>query len=551
LRSWSERERWLLREIGNRLEDALELQNTFERLRESEERFRSIFHAVKEGIFLADPSSLSIITANQTLLLQLQCDDDHLATLSMLDVLGEHPTASLLASLSAGEAAELHEVSIPRRDGGDYFADVALRQVEIGRSELLLGCIRDVTQLREIRAGLAQSDRMASVGVLAAGVAHEINNPLTYILYNLEGLVMDLPRFAASAQELMQELSEEQRRKWSGTRRSPFHPGFLETLVASVKDAHEGAERVREIVKDLRTFSRMDSDRCISVDLNDVIDGALNMAQNEVKYRAKLVKEYSQLPVILGNDGKLAQVFLNLIVNAVHSIDEGAVDDNEIRLRTWQQGDEICASVGDTGCGIAKENLARLFEPFFTTKEVGIGSGLGLSICRNIIAAMGGTIEVESTMGEGSVFTVRVPIRQPAETDEQPVVGQPLVDPARRGRILVVDDETSIGRAVSCTLSNEHVVVAVSSGRKAAEILKEDSAFDVVVSDLLMPDFTGMDLYEWVRSELPDLARKMVFITGGAFTPRAASFLDKVENPRLEKPFDMKDLRKHLRALLD
>ncbi len=272
--------------------------------------------------------------------------------------------------------------------------------------------------------------------------------------------------------------------------------------------------------------------------------------------RARLVKEYGEVPTLMANNGKLAQVFLNLLVNATHAIDEGDVEHNEIRVRTWVDGTDLLVEIRDTGKGIAAENLPRLFEPFFTTKEIGSGSGLGLSICQSIIESYGGKINVKSEVGKGSSFVVRLPIESEKSitsalraTDELP-----SVTPSVRGHILVVDDEIHVGKAMKHMLADEHDVVLVTSGSAAKQAIKkkktEKETFDVIICDLMMPDVTGMDLYAWLAEKHPDLADKMVFVTGGAFTPRAKEFISSVENPRLEKPFDPKTLKAWLRKMV-
>jgi CheY-like chemotaxis protein len=204
--------------------------------------------------------------------------------------------------------------------------------------------------------------------------------------------------------------------------------------------------------------------------------------------------------------------------------------------------------VRDTGHGIETKDLPRLFDPFFTTKPIGQGTGLGLSICRQIVDDHGGRIEVESKPGEGSVFRVILP----AATEAMPSAPPPT-DPApavRRGRILVVDDEPKILQLMERTVGAEHHVVTETAAREALRRLKAREEFDVIFCDLMMPDMTGMDLFEETRQFAPELAARFVFITGGAFTPYARGFLDRVPNLCIEKPFDPKKIRALVRDLL-
>jgi PAS domain S-box-containing protein len=441
------------------------------------------------------------------------------------------------------------EMDLVTKDGSriptEYIATATSIPGESEDEVLLIAIGRETTERKRLQAQVAQSDRLASVGVLAAGVAHEINNPLTYVLYNLQTLTEDLPRLTEAVVRLQHSLGAQTAVDALGETAEVLGTDWLNDIVTRSNDAEDGARRVRDIVKDLKTFSRVDEERSVPVNLSDVIDSAINMVSNEIKYRARLVKEYGEIPTLLANDGKLAQVFLNLLVNATHAIEEGDVKGNEIKVRTRVEGELVVAEVHDTGCGIPESELRRVFEPFFTTKEVGLGSGLGLSICRNIITSIGGEITVESKPGEGTCFFVRLPVAQVLKATKTAAV--PAVQRSVRGRFLIIDDEPHVAKALTRMLASEHEVMAVTSGARAKEILDSDQAFDGILCDLMMPDITGMDLHDWLAGRHPVLAGKMIFVTGGVFTPRGKAFLKRVENPRLEKPIDPQNLRAWLR----
>jgi PAS domain S-box-containing protein len=247
------------------------------------------------------------------------------------------------------------------------------------------GTAEDVTDRREIDRRLALADRMASVGTLAAGVAHEINNPLSYILSNLKFLSGELGELEAK------------------------HPERLEEARKVTNEALEGAERVRRIVLDLHTFASPD-DKPGPVDVHRVLDLAINIASNQIRVRARMVKDYGQVPLVQGDESRLGQVAINLLVNAAQAIPEGHPDENEIRIVTRvDSAGRTLIEVRDTGCGIPPEIRSHVFEPFFTTKPVGTGTGLGLSICHGIVTALGGEITLESDLGKGSVFRVALP----------------------------------------------------------------------------------------------------------------------------------------------
>ena len=377
---------------------------------------------------------------------------------------------------------------------------------------------RERTKMHE---QLLISDRMASVGILAAGVAHEINNPLTAVLGNLELATRDV-------KELLGELGDHAR---------------LGGLLEELTDSRQAAERIRDIVRDLKLFSRSGDEKRAAVDVRQVMDSSLRMAWNEIRHRARLVKAYAPTPAVHANESRLGQVFLNLIINAAQAIPEGRAANNEIRVSTSVAPDGwIVVEVSDTGVGMSPEVQKRLFTPFFTTKPVGVGTGLGLSICHRIVTELGGEIGGDSSANRGSTFRVRLPPAPPTgETIPPPIAtARPL---NRRGRVLVVDDEPMIAAAVQKTLGAQHDVTVSSSAADAHKRIAGGDRFDVILCDLMMPDMTGMDLHAELVKVAPDQAERIVFLTGGAFTQSARVFLDQSTNPRIEKPFDATTLQ--------
>ncbi|MDY7230246.1 two-component regulator propeller domain-containing protein [Hyalangium rubrum] len=385
--------------------------------------------------------------------------------------------------------------------------------------------------LRATQAQLVQAGKMAAVGTLAAGVGHEINNPLSYIVSNLQ-------HASEEAGTLMQRLEggpEDVRER-------------LREMEQVLREALMGADRVRRIVKDLKTFSRQDEDSTGPVDLRAVMDAAAKLATGELRPRAQLVRNFSEVPRVEGNEPRLAQVFLNLIINAAQALPEGKPEQNEVRLVTRRLGDEqVVAEVHDTGSGIAPDVMARIFDPFFTTKPVGVGTGLGLALCHAFITAMGGRIEVESQVGRGTVFRVTLPVaRGEAVRALREVESKEGV--SMRGRVLVVDDDPLVSSALRRTLAREHEVEVVVSSRQALEMLRSpQGTYDVILCDLMMPEMTGMELYAQLKAAEPERAQRMVFVTGGAYTPAAQEFLEQVSNPRLDKPFEPEKLRERVR----
>jgi PAS domain S-box-containing protein len=400
-----------------------------------------------------------------------------------------------------------------------------------GRSLVVL---RDVTEKRVLAARLALADRMASVGTLAAGVAHELNNPLAYVNANLAFVADRLPRVAE---------------RLSGDPPRPGDAPLAGALAEAIRDARDGAERLRLIVRDLRTFSRADEDRTGPVMLAPVIESCINMAWNEIRHRARLAKDLAPVPPVHGSEARLGQVFLNLLVNAAQAIPEGNADAHEICVATRALADgRVAVEVGDTGCGIAPEQLPRIFDPFYTTKPLGVGTGLGLSICHGIVTSLGGEIEVDSAPGAGSTF--RVILRPEVEAARPPAPARPEAPRAPRSRLLVVDDEPLVGNVLQRTLQRDHEVVVVQSARAALDRLEAGERFDAILSDLLMPEMSGMDLHRAVAERHPGLAPRMIFLTGGAFTPAARAFLEREPVVCIEQPFELETVRAALARVL-
>jgi signal transduction histidine kinase len=248
-------------------------------------------------------------------------------------------------------------------------------------------------QLQATQARLMVADRLATMGRTAAGVGHEINNPISYVLANLSYLQEELKR-------PREGLSEKERQE----------------LLEAATEAWEGAERVRFIAQDLKMLSRAEETSASPVQLSAVVRSSVRMAAHELRGRARVVEDCADVPPVQGNAARLGQVFLNLIINAAHAIAPGRAEQNEIRVmaRLGESG-RVTVEVSDTGCGIAPENLVRIFEPFFTTKPVGEGTGLGLAVCRSVVTSMGGDITVESLMGRGTTFRITLPAYSSAD----------------------------------------------------------------------------------------------------------------------------------------
>jgi PAS domain S-box-containing protein len=492
----------------------------------SEERYRLLIESMQEGLWVIDREGVTTLV-NPRLAQILDHDAQGMVGRPITEFFDEAGAAACVASLHEAQQGSLdqHDWEILRRDGARVYSIVQIAPLHDAeqRYDGAVLTVVDVTERRRMRAQLAQTERLASLGLLAAGVGHEINNPLTLVLNNLQLVEEALAGGDDGA--------------------PPDHEEIVECLTS----ARSGAERVRKIVAALRTFSRAD-DSPVPIAVDRAIEAAVNMSLNVIMHRARFIKEYGETAAVIADEGRLSQVFLNLLINATQAIEAGDVEDNEIRVRTWQQDGVVHAEVRDTGGGIAPENIDRLFEPFFTTRRAGEGSGLGLAICRRIVTSYGGELSVESEPGQWTRFVVRLP-----KADEEEVraakggAGAAAAAPSAAppidatGRILLIDDEVALHPVVR-RLLRRHEVVEVVSGEEGKKLLESDSNYDVVLCDLMMPGISGMDLFEWLQDEKPELARRVVFITGGAFTPEAEEHLRRGERPVLAKPFEPQEL---------
>ena len=371
----------------------------------------------------------------------------------------------------------------------------------------------DVTRQKELETRLTVADRMASIGTLAAGIVHEINNPLTYVLVNLEWLAKKA------------DLDEATR--------------------ARVTAALEGGERIRGVVSDVRTFSSAGVAQNVPVDVRHTLDAALRIAQGELRQRARVVTRYDAIPSVIASEARLGQVFLNLLLNAAQAIPTGRPRDNTVTVAASVEADHVVVRVSDTGVGIAPELLGSIFEPFVTTKPEGVGTGLGLYICRNVVTALGGALEVESAVGAGTTFTVRLPAARPIHTSRPAgTTASPLT---ARLRVLVLDDEIAIASTLRHLLGDHEVVVAYSAEEALEHVRGTD--FDVVFCDLVLPDRPGIDVYDRVREAWPGREDRVIFMTGGVLDARARATLARVKNPVLEKPFTLDDVLSAVRAV--
>jgi PAS domain S-box-containing protein len=385
---------------------------------------------------------------------------------------------------------------------------------------------RDVSEEVKLQGRLVFADRMASVGTLAAGAAHEINNPLASVIANLDVAIEELR--VSGDTPLSERLKE------------------LERLVL---EARGGADRIGTIVRGLMTFSRADEERSAVVDVKSVLASSASMALHEIRQSARIVEEYGAIPLVFADEARLGQVFIDLLVNAAQAIGRGNAAGHEIRITTsTDSAGRAVVEVRDTGSGIPPEILGRVFDPFFTTKPMHRGAGLGLSICHNIVTGMGGEVGACNNDGPGATFRVVLP-PAPAAPSSPPEAPRDSALTVRRGHVLVVDDDRTVG-AVLGRILRDHDVMVVTTAKEALAILAAGRHFDVILSDLMMPEMSGIEFYDELGRQDAAVAERVVFITGGVFTPGAAEFLDRVVNERMSKPFDTKSVRSLVRRFV-
>lgn len=379
-----------------------------------------------------------------------------------------------------------------------------------GRQGLMLA--RDVTEREALRDHIARQERLASVANLAAGVGHQINNPLQAVNTNLDFAAEELRRLALSLPE--SRVSE---------------------IAEALDEARRGSERIRTIVRGLRTITQ-ERGAGRQADLTGAIEFATTLAQHALREVATLELELGALPPVVGDEARIAQALSNLLLNAAESFDAADRDRNRVRVRATVDAGHVSLCIEDNGRGIAPEALAHVFDPFFTTKAPADGPGLGLTIAHSAVRAMGGTLSCESTLGRGSSFTVRLRVGQAPPRS--------AVDmPAPAAHVVVIDDEPAVLQSLQRTLRRDYVVDAFQDAREALAYLLDPVARPVaVLCDLAMPQVDAERLFRTLSEQRPDLAARFVCMSGDVRqVERPHAFPRDV--PWLEKPFAVAELR--------
>jgi two-component system, cell cycle sensor histidine kinase and response regulator CckA len=401
-------------------------------------------------------------------------------------------------------------------------------------SDALLNAIERIlgeSERRALLGRLEEAERFAALGRLAASVGHEINNPLAYVSINLDTVFGRLERFLrhdASAAATSEDLV---------------------TLPSLLRECRVGLDRIRDVVKDLQRLSRRSDVRRETFSLNDLLDESLGMARNQIEHRARIRKELADIPAVIGDRSALGQVLLNLLLNAVQALPEGRAGANEVTLRTYARDEHVHLEIGDTGAGIPPQVLPHIFDPFYTTKPIGEGTGLGLAVSCRIVADHGGRIDVESEVGRGSVFRVVIPVARTAPAEPPLVADSDPEETPVRARILIIDDVPAFGRSIARALE-DHEVTVVTRAEDAFARLEVSTAYDVILCDLLMPELGGRGVFDRLRVDWPELIPRVIFMTGGAFTPESRELVESSPQMVLTKPFSLDELRSAIDRLM-
>ena len=444
---------------------------------------------------------------------------------NIFELYAGHPT--IAAYLRRGLSGESLQYTV---DVGEAVFDtwmVPIRDAE-GAVIGITALSHDVRELRRLQAASIQSDRTAALGTLAASVAHEINNPLTYIFAHAEQIevgLAQLDRLGPSSDPGAREFRSE-----------------LSALREDFQSLRAGVERIASITRELRTFSHPDDKARTPVDARAAVRSVLQLVGKELEDRARLSLELEETALIIGHPTRLVQVILNLVMNALQSLPVRRTPQSEIHVRTATHGRRVVIEVADSGTGVPLAERERIFEPFVTTKPIGQGTGLGLFVCRNIVRSYSGEVSVHDRPGGGALFRVSLPVA--ASVEAEGVSRDPAVSPAlpSLAHVLIIDDEPQVVSALTGTLGRAgYRTSSCSSGTAGLQRLLAGADIDLVFCDLMMREMTGMELYARLREHAPAVLAKVVFMTGGAYSPAARQFLlDHPGQVIVEKPFDVR-----------
>jgi len=498
-------------------------------LRIERDALRETFNVFQDGLFLLDGNGAVLIenTAGRQLLANA-------ARPGSLRETGDGSPKKVFRELLAefgGEALRQNTTASRISLWGARQLDMRASPAAGGR---VLVSVRDVTEERDRELRRLQSEKLASIGMLAAGVAHEINNPASFVLANVDALATSL-----------RKLDETLRMQNVYAVNSGLANQLFDAMTV-VQESKEGMARIHRIARDLHSFSRVDDDANALSDVNAAVDSALTMLRSELRYRATVERNLRATQLVRASAARLGQVFLNLLVNAAHALADLHPRRNRLYVRSFDEATSVVVEVEDNGPGIPPAIMPRIFESFFTTKPPELGTGLGLPISLDIVRRAGGELTAESEPGRGAIFRVRLPAAMGVPSVKTRTV--PSLKAIQRRRVLAIDDEALLLKAFQRMLVSHHDIETKLGAREALRCFGEDREFDVVLCDLQMPDMSGAELYQAVKQRWPDLAERFIFITGGAFSPEARRFLENADIACINKPFQLRELLELIEA---
>jgi PAS domain S-box-containing protein len=497
--------------------EKFERKNIQTELQASELRYHSVMERATCGIFIMDQNGIISDINKQTEKIFGSVRDNIIGKnfMNFIPVTERDYADIQFQKLLVEKTIGPNQGHIQQPNGNIVDFEFTSVYVENEREKFLFTILNDITENNRLRAQTILADKLATVGTLAAGIIHEINNPMTFVYSNLEYINKKIKTII---------LDDTQ------------HRDFILNLKDVIDESLQGARKIIKIIHDLKGFARKDQDELTLVNINEVLNTAINIAHPQFKNHAQLKTDFAtDLPLLLSSNGKLNQVFLNLIINAAQAMDGDDFQKNIIHIKTFAEQDGICIDITDTGKGITPNILSKIFDPFFTTKPAGVGTGLGLSICSEIINGLGGQIIAKSNLGKGSMFSIFLPINLIEETTTS--MSAPIKNVTGK-KILIIDDQPTVLKTLDRVLGKNNQVTQALGGRAAFDLLiSGGQQFDIIVSELEMPDISGVDLYRYLAKYKPSLAKIMIFTIAGPRNFLTTEFLLSIKNPCIKKPF--------------
>ncbi len=399
-----------------------------------------------------------------------------------------------------------------------FFAEVTSMSIVLDNEKCAIVIFRDVSERKKLQAQTMTADRMIALGHVAAGIGHEINNPLCYVMLNIEMLAESL-----AAHDLTNSTKQ----------------------IATIQ---KGLGRIKTIISDLKSVSRGTADEVLTnVDVNSVLESVLAITRNDIQTRAILKYSPSVVEPIYIDETRLAQVLLNIIINASQAIQIGMVDENLIQVKTYMNSHhQVVIEISDTGTGMSEDVQKRIFEPFFTTKAIGVGTGLGLAICQNIVNQFHGTIELKSMPNVGTVFHIIFPASEEVMTMKSNAIDIQPKNKKLKGQVLMIDDDADLLEVLEEIVSVNHDSICFTNAQTALEVLKDNATYDCIICDLMMPKMSGIEFFSSLKKVAPHYLERIIFLTGGSVNAETDQFLASPGITYCEKPINTKLLLKKI-----